>query len=384
VKIIYHHRTLGDGAEGIHVREMITAFRALGHEVIVLSPVGEKTGQATASRAWAERVKRMLPRIGFELLEIGYNAAGFLALWRLAKKHKPDFIYDRYITFNASAVLLGRCLRIPVILEVNAPLALERSQQPDEKLILRAPAHALERWICAHSHRTLVVSTPLKEYLVSIGVPPEKVSVVPNGVNLDRFATEIIPNPALRAKLGIAPDAGVVGFVGIMRPWHGIDLLMRAFVSLEKRLGRPMHLLLVGDSPMLNELEGMIDSLGIRGRVTITGRVAHEAIPAHIALFDAAVSPKATFYASPMKIVEYMAVGKAVVAPDTANIRDLIRDGSDGCLFAPDSEAALAGALEELFRSPGRIAEVGAAAKRKTREVLNWERNARTVLSWVA
>ena len=383
MKILYHHRTLGDGAEGIHVKEMIAAFRDLGHEVIVLSPVGEKTGQASSTRTWAERIKKLLPRVCFEFLEIGYNAAAFLALWRLVRKHKPAFIYDRYITFNASAVLLGKLLRLPVILEVNAPLALERSQQPDERLILRAPAHALEKWICAHAHRTLAVSTPLKEYLISIGVPAAKVEVVPNGVNLARFAADMPPDAALRATLGIPREAGVVGFVGIMRPWHGIDFLMEAFVALEARHAGPLHLLLVGDSPILAELEALIGKLGLKGRVTITGRVRHDDIPRYISLFDAAVSPKATFYASPMKIVEYMAMGKAVVAPDTANIRDLIADGADGCLFAPDSVASLAQAMDALFRSPGRIGEIGAAAKRKTLEKLNWRRNALTVLEWI-
>jgi glycosyltransferase involved in cell wall biosynthesis len=384
VKILYHHRTLGDGAEGIHVKEMIAAFRALGHDVIVLSPVGEKTGQPSNTRSVAERVKKLLPRACFEMLEIGYNAAAFLALFRLVRKHKPDFIYDRYITFNASAVALGKLLRLPVVLEVNSPLALERSQQPDERLIFRAIAHAMERWICSNSHRTLVVSTPLKEYLISVKVPAAKVTVVPNGVNLARFAAEVPSEAALRGKLGIAPGAGVVGFVGVMRPWHGIDLLMHAFVALEARLDKPLHLLLVGDSPIQAELDALSAKLGIKDRVTITGRVKHDEIPRYIALFDAAVSPKATFYASPMKIVEYMAMGKAVVAPDTANIRDLISEGSDGCLFAPDSAESLAGALESLFRSPGRIGEVGAAAKKKTLDTLNWNRNALTVLDWVA
>ncbi|MDB5047943.1 MAG: glycosyltransferase family 1 protein [Fibrobacteres bacterium] len=383
MKIIYHHRTLGDGAEGIHVKEMIAAFRDLGHDVSVLSPVGEKTGQASQTRTWAERIKKLLPRAFFEFLEIGYNAAAFLALLRLVRKLKPDFIYDRYITFNASAVLLGKLAGVPVVLEVNSPLALERSQQPDERLIFRRIAHALEKWICANAYRTLVVSTPLKEYLVSIGVPASKVHVVPNGVNLARFAASVAPDSGLREKLGIAPGAGVVGFVGIMRPWHGIDLLMEAFVALEGRYPQPLHLLLVGDSPILQELEALIEKLGLRGRVTITGRVRHDDIPRYIALFDAAVSPKATFYASPMKIVEYMAMGKAVVAPGTANIRDLITDGVDGCLFDSDSRESLAQALEGLFRSPGRIADIGAAAKKTTLEKLNWNRNALTVLDWV-
>lgn len=380
--ILYHHRTLGDGAEGIHIQEMIDAFRGLGYAVVVLSPVGEKTNQASAKRSWGEKLRRGLPRAFFECLEIAYNLPAMINLARLVRRHRPAFIYERYVTFNASGVIVGRLMGVPLVLEVNAPLALERSQQPDETLRFQRLAHFLERWICAQSHRTLVVSSPLREYLASVRVPAGKVQVVPNGVNLKNFA--VLPSAGgLREKLGFPTGARVVGFVGVMRPWHGIDLLLNAFASLEKKAGGDLRLLLVGDSPILKELEDLAESLGLKGKVHITGRVRHAEIPAHIAVFDVAVSPRATFYASPMKIIEYMAMGKAVVAPDMANIRDLIDDGRDGCLFAPESAESLASVLAGLFADPARMASIGEAARLKTREKLNWENNARTVLGWV-
>ncbi len=386
--LLYHHRTLGDGAEGIHVQEMILAFRNLGQKVVVLSPVGEGTNQPGFIQSWGERIKKFLPRVFFECLEIAYNLPAFLNLWRLVKREKPIFLYERYVTFNASGVIIGKLLGLPVVLEVNAPLALERSQEPDEALILKRLANAMERWICAQATHTLVVSTPLKKYLQSVGVPESKVKVVANGVNLSRF-TPRLPDQALRAKLGIPADAKVLGFVGIMRPWHGIDLLLEAFAELGDKVagnrvaGSGLYLLLVGDSPIQQELDAMIQKLGIQKQVRITGRVSHADIPAYISLIDIALSPKATFYASPMKILEYMALGKPVVAPDMENIRDILVDGQDGRLFIPGSKTSLVSVLAEMIGDPDATAAMGVAARQKTIDSLNWENNARTVLGWV-
>ena len=175
MKILYHHRTLGDGAEGIHIEEMVKAFRDLGHEVKVVAPIGEKANTNNTNVSILSKIKRMLPRILFEFIELAYNVYGYYLLRREIHKERPDFIYDRYITFNASSVLIGKRFNIPVFLEVNAPLALERSEQKDERLYLRRTAFAFEKWISSNSYKTIVVSTPLKEYLVSVGVPQEKI-----------------------------------------------------------------------------------------------------------------------------------------------------------------------------------------------------------------
>src|SRR5262245_20689873 len=132
MRILYHHRTLGDGAEGIHIREMVKAFRAIGHEVLVIGPVGEDVAmQPTGRSKLFTRVKSWIPGLVFEFVEIGYSAYSFfVTAWHI-KRFKPDFIYDRYITFNAGPVSAGIACGTGVLLEVNAPLALERTEQKD-------------------------------------------------------------------------------------------------------------------------------------------------------------------------------------------------------------------------------------------------------------
>ena len=382
MKILYHHRTLGDGAEGIHISEMVKAFRHIGHEVQVAGPIGELKQTLKEQRGFLSKIKELLPRFVFELLEVAYSAYCFVDLSRKAKAMHADFIYDRYITFNAGALWAARYCRIPLVLEVNAPLALERSKEADEKLYLKGLAHAIERYMCTNADRTLVVSTPLKNYLESVGVPHGKCIVMPNGVDQVKFQ----PGPKsieLMQKLGIPADSLVIGFTGILRPWHGVEMLIKAFGSL-KRNGKSVYLLIVGDGPVRDELEKLLLEAGLGECSLITGRVAHEQVADYVNLFDIAVSPKATFYASPMKVVEYMALSKAVVAPDSSNFLDILDPMTNGISFQVDDVSSLTAGLQQLCDNSALCKSLGAGARQKVEERLNWVFNAEWVCSLIS
>ena len=381
MKILYHHRTLGDGAEGIHIEEMVNAFRQIGHEARVIGPVGEpgeKSDKHTRITFFS-KIRAKLPLFFYELVELSYNFYGIFLMAKEISRDRPDFIYDRYMIFNASSILVGKKYGIPVFLEVNAPLALERYQQPDEKLYLKSLAFFLEKWICSNSFRTIVVSTPLKEYLVSNGVPAEKIVVMPNGVNPEKFKPGGEKSKELLEKCGFCEDDIIVGFVGILRPWHGIELLLEAFGQAARRISE-LRLLIVGDGPNRQEIEQKIGELRLKRLVHITGRVQHIEVANYVNMFDIAVSPKATFYASPMKIVEYMALGKPTVAPDTQNIRDLLVNESTGLLFVPGSVQSLALALERLAQNNEMRRNIGERALAEIQTNLNWIENAKKVL----
>lgn len=377
MKIIYHHRTLGDGAEGIHIAEMVNAFRQLGHEVLLLGPgVKKKTGEEpTKKYAWMKKIFRGPT---YEMIELAYNVFGYMTLCRAIREFKPDLIYDRYVTFNYSAVAAGRKYDLPVFLEVNAPLAYERDKEPDETLYMKKLAYMIERKVCSDSARTIVVSTPLKAYLVSVGVPENHIHILPNGVNMEKF----FPRPkssALMRELQVKNKDIVIGFVGILRPWHGIDILLEAFKDVSQDIA-DCKLLLVGDGPIRNDIERKINELELHGKLFITGRVPHEKVGNYVALFDIAVSPKATFYASPMKIIEYMAQAKAIVAPDMPNIRDLIRGGIDGALFQPGNVGSMAGVIRKLILDKPLREKMGQRALISVEKRLNWINNARFIL----
>jgi glycosyltransferase involved in cell wall biosynthesis len=376
MKILYHHRTLGDGAEGIHVASMVKAFGRLGHEVRVSSLIGEQTNVSTPRTRRLTSVVRLTPRPLYELMELGYSVVGYRALMKLVREWRPDVLYERYSLFNLAGVAVARRAGIPLVLEVNAPLAWERAHY--ERLSLRRVASRCEAYVCANADVVEVVSTPLAEHLLQLGVSRENVVVVPNGADPAVFQPDAAAREDVRRRFGIPDDQVIVGFSGILRPWHGVELLLEAVGAIAA--SRRVHVLVVGDGPSRASFEVLAIERGLRGRVTVTGRVAHGDIPKYVAAFDIGVSPRATFYASPMKVPEYMACGVAVVAPRTPNLEDLIQDGKDGCLFEAESVRALSETLAHLVDDRSARVRLGAAARTAIVGGRTWEHNAARVL----
>ena len=379
MKILYHHRTLGDGAEGIHISEMVKAFRNLGHDVHIVSLIGDSTNvRSHAQRRWS-RVARLLPGFTYELSEMVYNLPGYAALSKAVKIFSPDFIYDRYVSYSYAAVGLGQHLEIPVILEVNSPYSYQK-QTFDESLHFARLLRFFERKTCRDASRVIVVSTPLKHFLVSIGVPNDHIVVMPNGVDPESFHPAL-NGAEIRKELGL-DDRIIVGFTGILRPWHGLDLLIDAFQRVAQAYHN-IHLLIVGDGPIRQNLERLLFEKRLSTRATITGRVPHERVRLYIAAMDIAVSPRATFYASPMKILEYMAMGKPVIAPDMENIRDIITHQKDGVLFRPEDSDKLAEGLRSLIADVTLRSRLGLVARKKIETERTWEHNARAVIDLI-
>jgi glycosyltransferase involved in cell wall biosynthesis len=376
MKILYHHRTLGDGAEGVHVAEIVKAFRQLGHDVRVMALIGESTNTASRAQSRWTRVAKLMPGFVYELGEIAYNVQGYLSLSRAVHDYRPDVIYDRYVSYNYSAVGVGRRYGIPVVLEVNSPYSLQK-QTFDETLYFRHILRFFERQICRDATWVVVVSTPLKKFLVSIGVPPARIVVMPNGTDPDVFHPDIDGQP-VRQQYGLAGKI-VIGFCGILRPWHGLEVLLQAFEDVVQ--GRTdLHLLIVGDGPIRADLERLLHERGLTRHVTITGRQPHGAVRSFVAAMDIAVSPRATFYASPMKILEYMAMGRAIVAPDMENIRDILTHEHDSILFRPEDAGSLAKGLEHLIANSDLRTRLGQAARRKIVTERTWLQNAQDVM----
>lgn len=374
LNVLYHHRSLADGAEGVHIAQIVAALRSLGHRVDVCSPVGSATNTQTPRATTLARVKAALPRSAFELAEIGYGGPG--ALWLLSRmpRLRPNVVYERYACANAAGVLAKAGYGIPLILEINAPLVLER-QQHEGGLALARLLGAAERFVFRRADRCLVVSTPLAEYVASRGVPEERIEVMPNGAAAGDFdpadsGARIRRRHDLDGKL-------VVGFCGVLRPWHGVEMLVEAVAGF---LPGEARVLLIGDGPSAGAVMALARGLGLENRVHVTGRIPHAEMPAHLAACDITVSPRATFYASPMKIVEYMAAGRAVVAPRMPNIADLVDDGRTGLLFEPESAASLGGTLARLAADADFRRSLARAARREVESRLDWRNNAQRIV----
>ena len=381
MRILYHHRTRATDAQRVHIREMVGAFRSLGHEVEIASLVDTEAGQGDAAgeakEAGWKKLARRLPLVS-ELVQLGYNLAGLpMLVWKM-HRWDPDLVYERYSLFNFSGVLAGRLCGKPVMLEVNSPLALEQHQDGDIRAF--RTARWSERVIANAATRVFVVSSPLRRMMIENGVEASKLALMPNGVNRDRFRRGEAGE--LRSSLGLEGKT-VIGFVGWFKAWHGVELLLKAFDEAGLA-GRGAALLLVGDGPAMPAVRRYVEDRGLGGDVVLTGPAPHERIPAYLDLIDIAVQPAANAYCCPVKILEYMALGKAIVAPRQENIQDLLEDGMTARLFTPGEAGSLGRALRSLADDPAEGKRLGArAAESIERRRLLWTANAEGVLGAV-
>src|SRR5262245_17378639 len=147
MRILYHHRTLGDGAEGIHISEIVNSFRKIGHDVLVVSLIGDSTNiESKKQRIWS-KVAKSMPSFFYEIGEIAYNISGYISITQVVKAFRPHFIYDRYAIYNYSAVALAKRFGMPIVLEVNCPYSNQK-EKFDETPYFKRLSHFFERRIC--------------------------------------------------------------------------------------------------------------------------------------------------------------------------------------------------------------------------------------------
>ena len=373
MKILYSHRIQSRDGQGVHLEALVAALRAAGHEVRIAGPAAFEKAELGGESRLVALLRRWLPGFAAELAELAYSIPAYLRLARAAREFRPDALYERYNLFYLAGALLARRHRLPFLVEVNAPLAEERARFGG--LRLQALAHWTERFVWRRADRVLPVTGVLAEHLVAAGVARARIDVIPNGIDLSEFP----PPAATRADA----DVLTLGFVGFVRPWHGLDGVVRAIASWH---GSPrLALLVVGEGPARLALEALAAELGIAERVQFTGLAARAAIPDLLARFDIALQPASVAYASPLKVFEYMAAGRAIIAPDQPNLREVLEDGRTALLFDPADPDALTRCVLRLAADPALRARLGAAAREDVlRRDLTWAGNARRVVALFA
>lgn len=373
MRILYHHRTQAEDAQGIHVHEIIKNLRALGHEVkeVALVPAadGPHASSDTKKKSgfWAF-VARSVPNFAYELMEMAYNVVGYRKIRRALRDFHADFIYERYTLYTTCGIKAARKQGIPLILEINSPLAME--QENEGKLTFKKRARRTELWIASNSSRTITVSTPMKEIFVEMGVPADHIEVVCNGVDPEHFHGRDT-STAVRERYGLEGKR-VLGFVGWIRKWHGLIELAGAMGDMPDT-----HLLIVGDGPARGAVEAAARDAGVADRVHITGAVERQDMPDHVAAFDIALQPAATPYSSPMKVLEYLAMGKPIVACRQPNLEELLTEGDNAVFFTPGEPADLIRAAKELLQDADALARMSKRARETVFERgYLWRRNA--------
>ena len=373
MKILYHHRIRSKDGQYVHVEEMIAALKALGHEIVIVAPTAMEKEEFGADAGMVAWMKRHLPRMLYELLEFAYAVLAYFRLRRAVREHRPDCLYERYNLFLPAGIWLKRRYRLPMLLEVNAPLYEERARY--DGIALRRLARWTQHSTWRGADYVLPVTRVLGDMVAAAGVSEARIRVIPNGIDPARFSAA--PDTATAKRMLGLQDKLVLGFTGFLRDWHGLDGVID-LIARDADAAR--HLLVIGDGPARATLEAQARRLGIADRLTITGIVGRDDIARHVAAFDVALQPAVVAYASPLKLFEYLALGRAIVAPAQPNIMEILSDGQNAVLFEPGNPDALAAAIERVSRDAGLRQRIAAGARASIAEQgLTWHRNAERV-----
>lgn len=381
---------MGRSSQAMHIRSLVEAWKADGHEVTILSPPGVDPLKAAGlmpflrkgdradglQRIW-KYVSCECPQFAFEVFELLYNL--FLPfrllpiLWR-----QPDAVlYERHAYFMFMGVLLGKWLRRPVVLEVNELAGFKRARG----LVMERLARRIDAWVFSHASHIVCVSGVLADEAQQRGAIGERVHVLPNAIDPNRFQG-LGSGQSLRARLGLEGSI-VIGHVGLFYLWDRLDVLIEVVKSIRER--HPgIKVLLVGDGPEMDNLRRTACRLGMESAVILPGPVPRDEVPAYIDAMDICVLPDSNAFGSPIALFEFMAMGKPCVVPDLGPMRDVIDDHVTGIMFPHADYGALEKALLRFVEDSELRIQVGARARHTVLKRHTWAANARFVVQLAA
>ncbi len=284
---------------------------------------------------------------------------------------RPDLLHAHSPVLDAlPAWWVGRRRRIPVVYEVRALWedgAVDHGTTHEGSLRYRL-SKALETFALRRATRVTTICQGLKREIAGRGVPPERIEVIGNGVDVTAFRSGGAADPELLRRLRLE-GCTVLGFIGSFYGYEGLELLVDAFAELSGRNER-LRLLLVGGGPQEAALRAQAARLGLESRVLFAGRVPHGEVQRYYSLIDLLAYPRLpirlTELVTPLKPLEAMAQGRVLLASDVGGHRELIGHGDTGYLCPAGNAAALAQGLEDTL---GRRAEWPGLRRRARRFV---------------
>lgn len=298
-------------------------------------------------------------------------------LLQVATQTRPHLLHAHSPVLNAMPALrVGRKLGIPVVYEVRAfweDAAVDHGTTTEGSLRYRA-TRALETRALRSARHVFTICEGLRTDMVGRGISADKITVIPNAVDIDAFAPSGVADPALRGTLGLS-GCTVLGFIGSFYAYEGLDLLVSALPKL-LQLRPDVRVLLVGGGSQEAALRAQAQGLGVADKVVFTGRVPHQQVQRYYDLIDVLVYPRhsmrLTELVTPLKPLEAMAQGRLLVASDVGGHRELIRDGQTGSLFRAGSTDDLVRTIDALLQAPDRWPGMRAAGRSFVTEQRNW------------
>ncbi len=374
----------GTKGGSIHMREIVNTLHDQGYEISVVanadraessgvSPIGISNLPQLGEDRFISMIRELAgnDRISTEMMEFYRNQLLEEFLTQLDTEKAFDYVYERYSLFNISGLRFAQKRGLPFVLEVNAPLIDEASRY--RSLALIELAKTIEEYLFGNADHIITVSAELKKYVSKIAAQA-RVTVVPNGVRVEHFQdTGVSDHDDGSADLDGSDF--VIGFVGSLKPWHGVEILIDSFAEFVSNYKKSRLLIIGGEKRLISRLEKQHRKQGSDGKVIFTGAIPYEKIPSMLQKTDVLVAPYPglpDFYFSALKIFEYMAAGKPIIASDIGQISRILTNEETAILVPPGDGKALHDAIVRLKRDPQLRSKLGENALSEVRQKHTW------------
>jgi len=388
MKILYfsphpHINLAAPSGPGTHIREVIAGFEAQGHRVVRFIAGGEKLDSTAKKIDFKKRPwKKLIPSVIWETLRdiqmVRLDRRIEARLTEVIKVEKPDFIYERSCYGMGAGMRAAKKLGIRYVVEMNAPYPEEKVQMQGKSLIqFLGDRH--EKMQVTNAFRTIVVSSAMKNYLIrKTNIDASKIVVLANAVNPSHIQSNAVLEKDIRSRLDLKSTHIVFGFVGSIFPYHGVDIMIESFSTLEKENDN-LRMLIVGDGEILPDLKRRVSELKLGNKIHFTGNVVHNQVYDYLEVMDITIMARSNWYGSPVKIFEYGAMKKAIIAPRVVPVLDVMQHEIDGLLIEA-SQAELTKSMRFMIDHPEQRNSMAMTFHEKVMREHTWNRVAKQIL----
>ncbi len=375
VNYLYDVKLSSVGA-AVHVQELAKALKNLNHDVKVCFLNRFTSVEESEKRVVRRFLKKYLGKYLGNFNALYSNIYYFLREWKLVMKERPDILLIRYNIFNFSIAIVCKIMELPFILEINAPMVYEKKLFRKSVIDLSLVGWLLERLMINFADTIYVVSNQLKKFYVERNIPSGRIHVIFNGVDEKKI------NPLISSNRVITEynlqGKKVLGFVGSFHYWHGVEQLQSLILDILFNYKNTIFLM-VGDGPLKHKMEDFIKKHRITDKVILPGYVEYNNIPLYLAAMDIVFAPypkHKIFYYSPIKLFEYMAAGKCIIASSIGQIKEIIEDGVNGILFEAGNYDDMLEKSKLLLQDNSLRSKIGRAARKTIEKNYTWKHTA--------
>lgn len=289
-------------------------------------------------------------------------------------KEEVVFVWEKHDLFFGPGKKLSKKFNVPLISYVHAPVVWEASKWGVNRYFWGKWLEKIESISLKRADLIAVVSEEVKKKVMDMGVSESKILISPMAVEPGLFSDNEATSSKLKEKLELHGKF-VIGWTGSFRKFHGVDHIIKAFKKISEKCSEAV-LMLIGDGAEREKSEVLVESLGISNKVFFTGRLPFLEVPKYISLFDVAVvstRSKDGFHYSPLKLREFMAAGKAVLAPNAGEIPFTFQDEENVKLFTAGKIESLAQGMLFFIENRDKKKEIAEKGREMILRSGTWE-----------